>query len=150
MLMLLRSASVHCRLSPKVCSPSHVFIHSDLILSTERRRHWLAVCLCHSNSPIENNPFSKVGQCGIQVWQPKDKLPYTEHDNEEPANFLAWWVILIKIKCAPRATQKHGNQLVPKKLWELKAFKLMKQVWCRKVLPLECPPSIVFSNVVVL
>lgn len=89
MLMLLRSADVHCRLSPKVCSPSHVFIHSDLILSTERTGHWLALCLCHSNLPIKNNPFSKVRQCGIHVWQPKDKLPYTENDNEEPAGFLA-------------------------------------------------------------
>lgn len=90
MLMLLRSANVHCRLSPEVCSPSHVFIQSDLILSTERTGHWLALCLCHSNLPIKNNPCAKVGQCGIQVWQPKDKLLYIENDNEEPAGFLAW------------------------------------------------------------
>ena len=56
----------------------------------ERTGHWLALCLCHSNLPIKNNPFAKVGQCGIQVWQPKDKLLYIENDNEEPAGFLAW------------------------------------------------------------
>lgn len=71
MLMLLRSASVHFKISSKVGHPSHVFIHSDLILSTEGTGHWLDLRLCHSNSPIKNNPFSKIGQCGIQVWQQK-------------------------------------------------------------------------------
>lgn len=88
MLMLFRSVSVYCRFFFKVCSLLYVFIYLDLILLIERRRYWFVVCFCYLNLFIENNLFFKVGQCGIQVWQLKDKFLYIEYDNEEFVNFF--------------------------------------------------------------